>query len=504
MSNDDKNNNSSKIINGINTIKSISNEFEFLNDNTDTELDELVLNFFKSFSSYISTYKNPSQKIKFSPKIYDAKNDYNIAKIYEKDGKLFLKSFNYENEFDKFFTQVNKAKEQKRKTLQSLKNGSIEYEIPLYKTLDLNQLNNKLYEDSILNSEIKYDVFNSIFFPENDRFLNKDDDLIFNLNQKMAYNSKGILLFDDDNNNYMNIENEENNIKEKEKEKPNDNDEGDGDINELNINHFNEKINLKNNNDNSNINININNNNFDDFFNVKNNKKSFFFKNNEIMLEISKYDNFIQENICLYLLNISNQQNGINYSQNINILNNKVDNLINNDNLNNLKDIIKSTDNTHILDLINHFNNIYTPHAYNKFSLFKNIKINNPSQVLNDINAEYKEENENNYNKDKEEENLMNEIKKYFDEELVKEINKDLEITQNFTHFYIEGNKFSKENMKKIISFLSKENFYMFAWCFNKEETKKYGLINNISKVATISNKVWFYINNKKTENKNQ
>ena len=43
MSNDDKNNNSSKIINGINTIKSISNEFEFLNDNTDTELDELVL-----------------------------------------------------------------------------------------------------------------------------------------------------------------------------------------------------------------------------------------------------------------------------------------------------------------------------------------------------------------------------------------------------------------------------------------------------------------------------
>ena len=41
---------------------------EFLNDNTDTELDELVLNFFKTFSSYISTYKNPSQKIKFSPK----------------------------------------------------------------------------------------------------------------------------------------------------------------------------------------------------------------------------------------------------------------------------------------------------------------------------------------------------------------------------------------------------------------------------------------------------
>ena len=58
--------------------------------------------------------------------------------------------------------------------------------------------------------------------------------------------------------------------------------------------------------------------------------------------------------------------------------------------------------------------------------------------------------------------------------------------------------------MKKIISFLSKENFYMFDWSFNKEETKKYGLIYNISKVATLSNKIWFYINNKKTENKNQ
>ena len=458
----------SKIINGINTIKNISNEFEFLNDNiNNSDLDELVLDFFKTFSRYISTYKNPSQKIKFSPKIYDAKNDFNIAKIYEKDGKLLLKSFNYENKFDKFFTQVNKAKEQKRKTLQSLKNGSIEYEVPLYKTLDLNQLNKKLYEDSILNSEIKYDVFNSIFFPENDRFLNKDDDFIFNLNLKKTYNSKGILLFDEDNNNYMNIEIEENNIKNKDKEQYIDND-----INELNINNFNDKKNLTKDNDN----INIDNNHFDDFIYNKNTKTNFF-KNNEIMLEINKYDNFIQENICLYLLNISNQQNGSNYSQNINIINNKVKNLINNDNLNNI------------------------------ISLFKNIKINNTSQILNDINNDYKDkdeiDNNNNNNINKEEENLMNDIKKYFDEELVKEINKDLEITQNFTHFYIEGNKFSKENMKKIISFLSKENFYMFAWCFNKEETKKYGLMNNISKVATISNKVWFYINNKKAENKN-
>ena len=82
---------------------------------------------------------------------------------------------------------------------------------------------------------------------------------------------------------------------------------------------------------------------------------------------------------------------------------------------------------------------------------------------------------------------------------MVKEINKDIEITQNFTHFYIEGNKFSKDNMKKIISFLNKEKFYMFAWSFNKDLTKKYGIINNIIKVANLSNKVWFYINSKKS-----
>ena len=99
---------------------------------------------------------------------------------------------------------------------------------------------------------------------------------------------------------------------------------------------------------------------------------------------------------------------------------------------------------------------------------------------------------------------MVNDIKKYFDEELVKEINKDLAITQNFTHFYIEGNKFSKENMKKIVAFLSKENFHMFAWYYDKEETRKFGLVNNITKVANLSNKIWFYINNKKTENKNQ
>jgi hypothetical protein len=229
---------------------------------------------------------------------------------------------------------------------------------------------------------------------------------------------------------------------------------------------------------------------------IKNIKKSFFFENNEIMIEISKYNNFIQDNISLYLLNLSNNQESLNNAKcNIKFTNDSTKNF---NKINNINEIIKTTNNTHMLDLINHFNNIFTPQLYNKFSLYKNIKINNASQILSEAN-QVLEEDENNYLLEKDEEGLMDDIKKYFEEELVKEINKDIEITQNFTHFYIEGNTFNKDNWKKIISFLNKENFYMFAWQYNKEQTKKFGIINNIMKVANLSNKVWFYINSKKS-----
>jgi len=56
-----------------------------------------------------------------------------------------------------------------------------------------------------------------------------------------------------------------------------------------------------------------------------------------------------------------------------------------------------------------------------------------------------------------------------------------------------------KDNWKNIISFLKKENFYMFALEYNKEQAKKFGIINNIMIVANLSNKIWFYINTKKT-----
>ena len=100
-----------------------------------------------------------------------------------------------------------------------------------------------------------------------------------------------------------------------------------------------------------------------------------------------------------------------------------------------------------------------------------------------------------------EDEGLFHEIKQYFENEMIKIINKDEIIYNNFTHFYIEGNNFSKDNLKMIIAFLSKENYKMFAWIYNKEETKKFGLIKNIIKVASLSNKIWFYINNNNENN---
>ena len=439
--------NSSKSL--FNPSKSIQNEFIF---QSDCDFYSLVFSFFKNFSTYIIS---PQSKIKFEPKIFDAKNDLNIAIIYEKEGKLLIKSGQYTNEFDDFFTKVNRHIEQKRKIRQSLKNGSLVYEVPLFKTINLNDLNEKVYEDIIFSREYKYDYIGNIFYPLNDTRLDKDENIIFKLNQKSKYYNKGALVV------LENLKNEYNEEK---------NEEIDEDMNDS------ENINQ---NDSKDDNI--------------NDENLLYFKNNEIMLEITKYDNFIQENISLFLLNLSNNNNQENKNKN----------------LNSIKDVLNSTENPHLLDAINHFNNIFTPELYNKFSLYKNIKINNHSQILSEINSVLNLEEENNnikpknnkliLDEDESGNNLVNNIKKYFDEETVKEINKDIEITQNFTHFYIEGNTFNKDNWKKIISFLNKENFYMFAWEYNKEQTKKFGIINNIMKVANLSNKIWFYINTKKT-----
>ena len=444
----------------FNPVKTIPNEFIF---SSECDFNSLIFSFFKSFSTHVTL---PQSKINFDPKIYDAKSDLNIAIVYEKDNKLYIKSGKYENEFDDFFTKVNRHKEQKRKIRQSLKNGSLIYEVPLFKTINLNDLNEKVYEDTIFSREYKYDYISNVFYPLNDQRLDKDENIIFKLNQKSKYNNKGSLVVLD---NTKIEDNEEDKIDE-------DNEEM-----------------TDNNNNNNNNDIVIN--------NFKNDAKDIpkedlaYFKNNEIMIEITKYDNFIQENISLFLLNLSNNQNN--------------SDIKNNNNINSIENILKTTDNPYILDTINYFNNIFTPEIYNKFSFYKNIKINNKSQTLKEINSvldlEDKEEEDNKLKNSKlilDEENdinLINNIKKYFDEETVKEINKDVEITQNFTHFYIEGNSFSKDNFKKIISFLNKENFYMFAWSYNKEQTKKFGIINNIIKVANLSNKVWFYINSKKS-----
>ena len=431
-------------IQNINTIQNIKKEFEFSNDKED-ELNIIVINFYKTFSENFPIFNknNHNSKMKFEPKLFEAKSE-NIAKIYEKNGKLLLRSLNYEIEFDTFFEQVNKFKEQKKKIMQNIKKESL-LETPLYKRINLNKLNNKIYEETMINTKIKYDVF-SIFFPQNDRCLNKDDNLIFNLNMKSNYNNHGVLLYDD--NSFLMSRNKEE-----------------------------EKI-----------------------YNIK--KYDSIFLNPEIMIEISKYNDFIQENISLFLLNLSNEQNKIENLINYDALNKHYNNDNNNIILSSITEIIKTTENIHILDLINHFNNIFTPKIYNKYSLYKNIKINNPCQVLDNINSILNLENNiENDSENSEGEELFNEIKQYFENELIKEINKDEIIYQNFTHFYIEGNNFNKDNLKKIIAFLSKENYKMFAWNYNKEETKKFGLFKNIIKVANLSNKIWFYINNNENNN---
>ena len=138
----------------FNPISQIQNEFIF---SSECDFNSLIYSFFKSFSTHIIL---PQPKIKFDPKIYDAKNDFNIATIYEKGKKLYLKSGNYENEFDDFYTKVNKHKRQKIKIRQSLKNGSLVYEVPLFKTINLNDFKEKVYElsDHPISSIVKRPV----------------------------------------------------------------------------------------------------------------------------------------------------------------------------------------------------------------------------------------------------------------------------------------------------------------------------------------------------------
>ena len=66
--------------------------------------------------------------------------------------------------------------------------------MPLFKTINLNDLNEKVYEDTIFSREYKYDYISNIFYPLNDLKLDKDENIIFKLNQESKYNKKGALV----------------------------------------------------------------------------------------------------------------------------------------------------------------------------------------------------------------------------------------------------------------------------------------------------------------------
>ena len=61
----------------FNPVKSIQNEFIF---SSECDFNSLIFSFFKTFSSHIT---QPQSKIKFDPKIFDAKSDLNISIIFE-------------------------------------------------------------------------------------------------------------------------------------------------------------------------------------------------------------------------------------------------------------------------------------------------------------------------------------------------------------------------------------------------------------------------------------
>ena len=68
------------------------------------------------------------------------------------------------------------------------------YEVPLFKTINLNDFKEKVYEIIIFNREYKYDYISNIFYPLNDQKLDKDEKIIFKLNQESKYNKKAALV----------------------------------------------------------------------------------------------------------------------------------------------------------------------------------------------------------------------------------------------------------------------------------------------------------------------
>lgn len=195
-----------------------------------------------------------------------------------------------------------------------------------------------------------------------------------------------------------------------------------------------------------------------------------FFIHDEIQVEITPINDIVYANLSSSLTSLIKDTDNISLLSSIN-------------------DIISHLDNYHMLCYVEYFIAMFALQVKLNDNPLSRIRKENFKKLMQSVRKKKnKKENiapiEQNSEQSQETNELYIEIKSEL-EKKEKEINTNLQRTEiNF--LYIDSKTMSKKEIEKIAKIIKKLNCKMFAWYFDTEETKKFG-IENCIQIGTIS-----------------
>ena len=195
-----------------------------------------------------------------------------------------------------------------------------------------------------------------------------------------------------------------------------------------------------------------------------------FFIHDEIQVEITPINDIVYANLSSSLTSLIKDTDNISLLSSIN-------------------DIISHLDNYHMLCYVEYFIAMFALQVKLNDNPLSRIRKENFKKLMQSVRKKKnKKENivpiEQNSEQSQETNELYIEIKTEL-EKKEKEINTNLQRTEiNF--LYIDSKTMSKKEIEKIAKIIKKLNCKMFAWYFDTEETKKFG-IENCIQIGTIS-----------------
>ena len=195
-----------------------------------------------------------------------------------------------------------------------------------------------------------------------------------------------------------------------------------------------------------------------------------FFIHDEIQVEITPINDIVYANLSSSLTSLIKDTDNISLLSSIN-------------------DIISHLDNYHMLCYVEYFIAMFALQVKLNDNPLSRIRKENFKKLMQSVRKKKnKKENiapiEQNSEQSQETNELFIEIKTEI-EKKEKEINTNLQRTEiNF--LYIDSKTMSKKEIEKIAKIIKKLNCKMFAWYFDTEETKKFG-IENCIQIGTIS-----------------